>query len=69
MITVKIGKLPGTLRELALADCSTVGQALSTAGINPSGHQITVDGSPADERTVLSEGAKVILTKNIKGNA
>lgn len=67
MITVKVMLVPGAVKELALDDNSTVGQALAAAEIdNAEGYPIKVDGATATLSTVLSDGSRVILAKSSK---
>jgi sulfur carrier protein ThiS len=68
-ITVKVGKLPGTIKEIALNGDRTVRAALQAAELVATGYQIRVNGSDADLDTRLYEGQNVFLVKKIKGNA
>ena len=69
MITVKVIELPGAVREVALEDGATVGNALSVAGVSAEGYPIKVDSSEATVDTVLTDNARVIVSKSAKGNA
>ena len=67
-ITVKVGKLPGHIQDIALnGDCS-VADALKAADLNPAGFEIRVNGKPAATNTTLSDGSTVTLIKKIIGN-
>ena len=68
-ITVKVGKLPGTIQEIALNGDRTVRAALTAAELTPTGFQIRVNGSDADLDTTVTDGATIFLVKKIKGNA
>lgn len=67
-ITVKVGRLPGTLNDVALESGANVGQALSHAGLNAEGYEVRVNGNTATSSTTLSDGDTVLLTRQIKGN-
>lgn len=67
-ITVKVGRLPGQIGEVALNGDRTVSAALSAASLNAQGYQIRVNGSAADMGTRLQEGDTILLTKAVTGN-
>ena len=68
MITAKIIVVPGTVQEVALNDDATVADALAAASITQgAGMTLTVNGNAANDSTVLTDGARVILTKEAKG--
>ena len=67
-ITVRVGRLPGRITEIALNGGRPVADALGAAELDPSGYEIRVDGSPADASTQLADGQTVLLVKKIKGN-
>jgi len=69
MINIRVGRLPGRIVEIALNGERTVATALATAGLDPAGYEIRVQGAPATPATTLSEGDLVLLVKKIKGNA
>jgi len=68
MKTVTIGKVPGSLSELALEDGANVADALAAKGLSADGFEIRVNGSVGSMDTVVPDGAKVFLVKKIKGN-
>jgi len=68
-IQTKVGTIPGVLKDYALPSGSTVASALQAANIDSDGYTITVDGMPSGMDTVLGNNARVILTRNAKGNA
>jgi len=69
-ITVKVGKLPGMIKEVALNGSRTVADALAAAELEGSteGYTIKVNSADAALETVLSNGQTVLLVKKIKGN-
>lgn len=67
-ISVRVGKLPGRISEVALNGERTVSAALAGAEITSDGHEIRVNGASADANTLLSDGDTVLLVKKIKGN-
>jgi sulfur carrier protein ThiS len=69
MLTVKVGKLPGTMREVNLEDNGTVVDALGHAEMDAQGYEVKLNGSTVvDMGTRLRHGDSVILVKKIKGN-
>ena len=64
-ITVKVGKLPGTITEIALNGGRTVQDALDAAGIDASGYEIRVNGAPADTSATLTDGSTVLVLRKI----
>lgn len=67
-ITIKVGKLPGAVLEIALNGDRTVQAALAAANLSPQGFEIRVDGESATSRTELEDGSTVLLVKKIQGN-
>ena len=69
-ISVKIGRVPGTVNEVNLNDGATVSDAMEVANIEQDNtFSISVNSDPGDGHTVLRDGDKVLLTKEVKGNA
>lgn len=70
MFTVKIGYMPGEIKEFTFETPITVSAALKTAKLNPSGYDIKADGVTIDINDNLSPTTKVLaLVKRVKGNA
>ena len=67
-ITVRVGRLPGRIAEIALNGGRSVADALAAAELDPTGYEVRVDGSPADASTQLADGQTLLLVKKIKGN-
>ena len=67
-ILVKVLKVPGTSVALDLPVGSTVSDALAAAGTSAEGFTISVGTTPADMDTVLSDAARVVLSKSAKNN-
>ena len=77
-ITIKVGKLPGRIREVTLPEGSNVGQAIEAAELTAAvkaedvGGKVTFDvrvnAEEAESSTVLKDGDTVLLVKKIKGN-
>lgn len=68
-IVVRVGKLPGTISEVALNGDRSVSTALDAAGLDPSGYQIRVNGDEVTPSHNLRSNDLVLLVQNIKGNA
>lgn len=67
-ITVRVGRLPGRIAEIALNGGRSVADALGAAELDPNGYETRVNGSPADATTELEDGDTVLLVKKIKGS-
>lgn len=68
-ISVRVGKLPGKISEVALNGERTVSAALEAAEITSTdGFEIRVGGQVASSSTPLAQGDTVLLVKKIKGN-
>lgn len=67
-ITVRVGKLPGRIMDIALNGGRTVADALNGADLYSDGFEIRVNGAPADLEYNLANGDTVLLVKKITGN-
>lgn len=68
--TVRIGQLPGQIKEYAFEAGTPLGSALETAGVELQGYEIKVDGNVTTDLNRTVDGASLILlTKMVKGNA
>lgn len=69
-ITVRVGLLPGRIREIALNGGRTVEHAVQgyDSGMSAEGYSIRVNNEPAEASTELSEGDVVLLVGEIEGN-
>ena len=66
---VSIGKFPGSgVRPYDLPDGAKVKDALSVAGLDSTGFDIFINGTPATLETVLTDGKAVLLSAKIKSN-
>jgi hypothetical protein len=65
---VKVGKMPGVIKEVLVESGATVEQALDAAEISASGYSIIVGDSEVSLSTTLSENDTVVLSKKIEGN-
>ena len=68
MKTVKVAKVPGVAIEVALPDEATVADALEAYGESTEGYDVRLGDVPAAADTVLEDGARLYLVKQIKGN-
>jgi sulfur carrier protein ThiS len=66
--TVKVGQLPGTLKEVVVEGTTTVNDVLTLAELSSVGFEVRVSGKKADEATIVKNGDMVLLVKPIKGN-
>jgi len=70
MLTIKVGKMPGTIQEVAVADGAKVSDVLAAAGIVAAANEeIRVGGSVVTLDSTLTNNSIVLLTAKIKGNA
>ena len=68
-IIVKVMEIPGITREVGLEDGSTAQNALEIAGVTVGdGQKLQVDGRDATHDTVLTNEARVTVSKGAKGN-
>lgn len=64
---VKIVEVPGAVTEVALESGATVSDALEAGDLIVAPNQsVTVNGSPASNDTELTDGARVIVSKEAK---
>lgn len=68
-ITVKVARIPGQIKSIALADGATVAQALSEAGLTVgSADVLRLNGLSCSTDAVLNDNDRVILASEAKGN-
>ena len=65
---VTVGKVPGTLSELAVESGTTIEAVLELADLDAEGFEIKMNGSTVSEDTAVVDGANIFLVKQIKGN-
>lgn len=68
-IIVTVGRVPGAISDVSLVSNSPISEVLRVAGITlAAGEEVRVDGNPATLTTVVGDGARVFIVKQIKGN-
>ena len=68
MVTVKVIRVPGNVREIGLPDGATVQDALNEAGTSVGeGEALQVNGADVAMDSVLPDGASVVIAKGAKG--
>jgi len=67
-ITVRVGKLPGRISDIALNGGRKVRDALVGAELSDSGYEIKVNAAPATLDTDLKQGQTVLLVRKTKAN-
>jgi len=67
---VKVGKLPGTVKEVFVNGNGTVtiGDVLSQADLSSEGFEIRLNGNPATLNDLVSNQDTVLLVRKIQGN-
>jgi len=69
MMTIKIGKIMGSITEYVFEAGTTVSQALEIAGLTDvNGYAIKLDGEDVQLDTVIDGGEYLLLSRLIKGN-
>jgi hypothetical protein len=69
MLTVQVGTFPGEIKTITVANGSTIGAALTQAGISVStGQEIRRRGNLANSSDTINEGDLVIVAAKSKGN-
>jgi sulfur carrier protein ThiS len=69
IIEVTVGRFPGRLATIGLNGGHTVADALREAELTVSpGWELLVNGEPARPEQTLSDGDRVLLTRQVKGN-
>lgn len=68
MITIKIGYVPGTIKEYALNGTCSVKSALDTSGVDFSGYEVRRNGVTvsAMATTFVQNGDTLLLVKKVK---
>ena len=67
---IKTVEVPGAVKEIALEEGATVADALETAGLSVANNQsVTINGAPASNDDVLTDGARLIISKSAKSAA
>jgi putative ubiquitin-RnfH superfamily antitoxin RatB of RatAB toxin-antitoxin module len=68
-IFVKVVRVPGAVTEVALSQGAIVADALSAAGISPTGSEsIRVGAADATVDTSVGDGDRVVIAQGAKGN-
>lgn len=67
-ITVRVGCLPGAIREIALNGDRSVEAALEAAELDYEGYEIRVDGEPARLGDEVDDGSTILLVRKVTGN-
>ena len=68
-ITVKVAVVPGTVTEVALEEGSTVADAIAAANVDTDGYSVKLNGVATANDQTLSDGARLFISKEAKGNA
>lgn len=69
MITVQVGRLPGSVNSYVLNDGATASDALAMAGITGDGYDLRVNDRVGRLDQRLASGDSVLLVKKVKGNS
>ena len=66
-IMVKVAKLGAEVKEVCVADGSTIGQAITAAGYSADGFQIRKDSREVATTEVASNNDLIVLQPAVKG--
>ena len=67
-IEVKVVRVPGAVKDVALNSGSTVSDALAAAGVNlGAGESVTMNGVAAPGSQPVNNGDRIIVAKGAKG--
>lgn len=64
----KIGKLPGTIREVEIKEGCTVKEVIARADLDSKGFEVRLNGEPTNPGDKVKHGDTVLLVKKIQGN-
>ncbi len=64
---IKVAQLGTDVREVALNDGATVGDALQAARVSTEGFEIRLNNTPANHQTPVRSGDVVTLVSKIRG--
>lgn len=67
MKTIKVGKFPGMINEMAVDSDATVGSVLELAGLESQGYEVQLDGDVVSKEDKIGEGNLLVLAKQVKG--
>lgn len=68
VLTIKVGYMPGQLKEYGFEAPVTVKEILAEAEMDSTGYDIKLDGRTVELDTVVNSGRVLALTKRVKGN-
>lgn len=67
-IAAVVAVVPGSAQSVLLDEGATVRDALNQTDFSTENMQIRVDGEPANLDTPVVSGARIILSRQVKGN-
>ena len=65
---VKVGKVPGTVVEVAVVNGHDVQAICAEANIDPAGLEVRINGRIAELDATVNNGDTILLAEKIKGN-
>ena len=66
-ITVRVGRLPGRIEEIALNGDRTVEAALVAADLEAEGYQVKLNGEDATFEDAVKAGDTILLVRKVSG--
>lgn len=67
-IMVRVGRMPGTIKDVVLNESRCAKDALASAGFDPTGFELRINGEPAKMDHQLEENDTVLLVRPVEGN-
>ena len=68
MLSVRVGKMPGNITIKKVSTGSTASDVLRMADLDPTDHEVRVNGVPANLTQELRHNDAVLLFKPLAGN-
>lgn len=66
-LLVKVAKVPGTVKEVALAEGATLADAIKESGFETTGYQVRRDGENEALTSMVEDGDVITLVASVKG--
>jgi len=68
--SVKVGKVPGEIKQIFVESTTTVREVLELAGLSDQeGYSVRMNGNPVEDLSaVVSDGASITLVRDVRGN-
>lgn len=69
-VIVKVIRVPGAVKDVALNQGATVADALAAADMSvDSGEKVSLNGVDVPTSTAVTDGSRIVIAKGAKGNS